>query len=231
MVIMFNRDHAALLSIQLYVMCQVYAEILSDTAEYRNMLVSRGDFVILTCNISTSNATQIHWTKGSSVFSYLVLTNKTVSNFTSHKIDVNLPTKLNISNVQHDDTGLYKCVITGKRGSWTVKWNLTVSRESEENSQLWSFLHILTAVTGLICVFTSAAVCLYRKCRTKTPNQDQESRALSYAQFRVQFGKEVAPPAPFQSCAEYTTQSRQRESVRLEAQFNPDKHDLQYKAE
>ncbi|XP_034741399.1 uncharacterized protein LOC117952900 isoform X3 [Etheostoma cragini] len=191
MVIMFNRDHAALLSIQLYVMCQVYAEILSDTAEYRNMLVSRGDFVILTCNISTSNATQIHWTKGSSVFSYLVLTNKTVSNFTSHKIDVNLPTKLNISNVQHDDTGLYKCVITGKRGSWTVKWNLTVSRESEENSQLWSFLHILTAVTGLICVFTSAAVCLYRKLRARTPNQNPVQEQLD-----LQSEREVGLPQP-----------------------------------
>ncbi|XP_034741397.1 uncharacterized protein LOC117952900 isoform X2 [Etheostoma cragini] len=230
MAIMFSLNQAALLSFQVVIICQVFAEILSDTAEYRNMLLSRGDSVILTCNIHTRNATQIHWTKGSSVFSYLVLTNKTVSNFTSHKIDVNLPTKLNISNVQHDDTGLYKCVITCKRGSWTVKWNLTVSRESEEISQLWSFPHILTAVTGLLCVFTSA-ICLYGKCRTKTPNQDQESRALSYAQFRVQFGKEVAPPAPFQSCAEYTTQSRQRESVRLEAQFNPDKHDLQYKAE
>ncbi|XP_032386023.1 uncharacterized protein LOC116698295 [Etheostoma spectabile] len=224
MAIMFSLNQAALLSFQVLIMCQVFA------VEHRNMLVSRGDPVILTCNISTTNATQITWTKGRFVFSYLVFLNMTFSNFTSHNIDVNLPTKLNISSVQYDDTGLYKCDIFDKRGSWTIKWNLTVSREPEEISPLWSFLHILTAVTGLLCVFTSA-VCLYRKNWTKTPNQDQESWALSYAQFRVQFGKEVAPPAPSQSCAEYTTQPRQRESVRLEAQLNPDKHDVQYKAE
>ncbi|XP_078118185.1 uncharacterized protein LOC144525337 [Sander vitreus] len=230
MVIMFHQDQAALLSIQLYVMGQVFAEILSDTFEHRNMLVSIGDPVILTCNKSKTNATQITWTKGSSFFSHQVFHNKTVSNFTSHKIDVNLPSKLNISNVQHDDAGLYRCIIIDQKGTWTIKWNLTVSGEPEEISP-WSFLHILTTVTGFVlCVFT-LAVCLYRKSWTETPNQDQDSRALSEAQFCVQFGREVAPPAPSQSCAEYTMQPRQRESVLLEAQFNPDKHEVQYKAE
>ena len=165
MVIMFNRDQAALLSIQLYVMGQVFAgtvdicgcdacfsvdsfhfylfhfiltdcfpsmlEILSQTDEHRNMLVSRGDPVILICNISKTNATQISWTKGRSFFAHLVSDNKTVSNFTSHKIDINLPSKLNISNVQHDDAGLYKCDITDRQGRWTIKWNLTVSGEPQ----------------------------------------------------------------------------------------------------
>ncbi|XP_032386024.1 uncharacterized protein LOC116698296 [Etheostoma spectabile] len=189
MVIMFNRDQAALLAVRLYVMCQVFAEILSGTVEHRNMLVSRGDPVILTCNISTTNATQITWTKGRFVFSYVVFLNLTFSNFTFHNIDVNLPTKLNISNVQYDDTGLYKCDISDKRGSWTIKWNLTVSREPEEISPLWSFLHILTAVTGLLCVFTSA-VCLYRKLRARTPNQNPVQEQLDLQ------SEEVGLPQP-----------------------------------
>ncbi|XP_035860509.1 uncharacterized protein LOC116047068 [Sander lucioperca] len=190
MVIMFNRDQAALLSIQLYVMVQVFAEILSDTVEQRNMLVSRGDPVILTCNISTTNATQINWTKDSSFFSHLVLHNKTVSNFTSHKIDINLPSKLNISNVQHDNAGLYRCDIIDKKGTWTIKWNLTVS-EPEETSPSWSFLHIglLTAVTGLLlCVLTSA-VCLHRKLRARIPNQNPVQE-----QFDLQSEGEVGLP-------------------------------------
>ncbi|XP_039672992.1 uncharacterized protein LOC120569249 [Perca fluviatilis] len=92
----------------------------------------------------------------------------------------------------------------------------------------------LLSIQVLIMCHVSAAVCLYRKSWTQTPNQDQESRALSYAQFSVQFGREsiqVAPPAPSQSCAEYKMQPRQRESVHLEAQFNPAKHEVQYKAE
>ncbi|XP_028447594.1 uncharacterized protein LOC114564446 [Perca flavescens] len=184
---MFNRDQAALLSIQLYVLCQVFAEILSETDEYRNMPVSRGDPVILTCNITKTNTTQITWTKGRSYFSHQVLLNKTVSNFTSHKIDVNLPSKLNISNVQHDDAGLYRCDITDKKGTWTIKWNLTVSGEREDTSKEIFFLYILTAVTGLLlCVLTSA-VCLYRKLGARTPNQEQ---------FDLQSEEEVGLPQP-----------------------------------
>ncbi|KAF1382654.1 hypothetical protein PFLUV_G00146020 [Perca fluviatilis] len=195
MVIMFNRDQAALLSIQLYVMGQVFAEILSQTDEHRNMLVSRGDPVILICNISKTNATQIIWTKGRSFFAHLVSDNKTVSNFTSHKIDINLPSKLNISNVQHDDAGLYKCDITDRQGRWTIKWNLTVSGEpqdtSKEISPLRSFLYILTAVTGLLlCVFTSA-VCLHRKLGARTPNQNPVQE-----QFDLQSEGEVGVPQP-----------------------------------
>ncbi|XP_078118186.1 uncharacterized protein LOC144525338 [Sander vitreus] len=190
MVIMFHQDQAALLSIQLYVMGQVFAEILSDTFEHRNMLVSIGDPVILTCNKSKTNATQITWAKGSSFFSHQVSHNKTVSNFTSHKIDVNLPSKLNISNVQHDDAGLYRCIIVDQKGSWTIKWNLTVSGEPEEISP-WSFLHILTAVTGLLlCVLTSA-VCLHRKLRARTPNQNPVQE-----QFDLQSEGEVGLPQP-----------------------------------
>nr|XP_033966433.1 uncharacterized protein LOC117466998 [Pseudochaenichthys georgianus] len=167
--IMFNR--AALLSIQLYAMGQViYAEIVRE--DHRSIEVSRGDSVILTCNISTTNATQINWNKDSFLFAYSFVDNQTFSNFTSHTlIDITLLSKLNISNVQRDDAGLYRCNITNLRGAGTIVWNVTVSWEPEEVDPLWLYLYTLSAVIGLLlCVFTSA-VCLYRKHRARTPNQ------------------------------------------------------------
>jgi len=38
---------------------------------------------------------------------------------------------MNISNVQHDDAGTYRCCITNERGTWTIEWNLDVSGEAE----------------------------------------------------------------------------------------------------
>ncbi|KAL7384465.1 hypothetical protein ABVT39_002747, partial [Epinephelus coioides] len=100
--------------------------------DQRNISVPRGDSITLTCNMSMANVTQINWTKGRSVFAHSVLRNQTFSNFTSHYIiDVNLPSKLNISNVQHDDAGLYRCNLTDSYGQRTTEWNLTVSEKPE----------------------------------------------------------------------------------------------------
>ncbi|KAL3056379.1 hypothetical protein OYC64_018962 [Pagothenia borchgrevinki] len=167
---MFNR--AALLSIQLYAMGQVFAEI--PLNESRSKEVSRGGSVILTCNISRTNVTQINWSKGSFLFAYSFGDNQTFSNFTSHTlIDITFPPKLNISKVQHDDAGLYRCNVADLRsGTGTIVWNLTVSGEPEEVDPSWFYLYTLSAVGLLLvlCVFTSA-VCLYRKLRARTPNQ------------------------------------------------------------
>ncbi|XP_037644769.1 uncharacterized protein LOC119499686 [Sebastes umbrosus] len=171
MVIMFSRNQAALLSIQLLIMCQLSAEIIA----VEHKLVSRGDSVIFTCNISRINVTQFSWTKGRLFFINSYQRNQNFSNFTSHRvrIDVNLPSKLSISNIQYDDAGLYRCTVTAIKLIKTLEWNLTVSWEPEEISPSWSYLCILTAVAVigfLLCVFTPA-VCLYRKLRTRTPNQ------------------------------------------------------------
>ncbi|XP_049450736.1 neural cell adhesion molecule 1-like isoform X4 [Epinephelus fuscoguttatus] len=188
--------------------------------DQRNILVPRGDSIILTCNISNANVTQINWTKGRSVFAHSVLLNQTSSNFTSHYIiDVNLPSKLNIPNVQHDDAGLYRCHITNGIGQRTIEWNLTVSEKPEgQNSLPWYFPYILTAVIGSLLCLLTPAVCLSRKNWTKTQNQDQDSRTLSCAQYQAQLGREVAPLQPH-SCAEYRTNHQQRESVLQEAQY------------
>ncbi|XP_037644771.1 uncharacterized protein LOC119499687 isoform X2 [Sebastes umbrosus] len=162
-VIMFSRNQAALLSIHLLIMCQLSAEILA----VEHKLVSRGDSVIFTCNISRINVTQFSWTKGRSFFIYSYLLNQNFSNFTSHRvrIDVNLPSKLSISNIQYDDAGLYRCNVTDVKLIKTLEWNLTVS-EPQEISPSWSFLYILTAVIGFL-------LCLHSSC---LPLQDQDPK-------------------------------------------------------
>ncbi|XP_051260725.1 uncharacterized protein LOC127366059 isoform X3 [Dicentrarchus labrax] len=206
---------AVLLSIQLSVMCQVFAGVVENRC--LDKLVFRGDSIMFTCNTSMANITQIRWTKGISVFIYSVINNKTFSNSTSHRlrIDSNSSTKLHVINAQCDDEGLYICDVISTDGLSSVVWNLTVSEVSEkpeEVSSSWYFLYILTSVIGLLCGFTPA-LCLCRKIWTKTPNQDLvSSRTLIYAQSHLQLGGEVVP-AQYQSCVEYRINHKQEESV------------------
>ncbi|XP_022596656.1 uncharacterized protein LOC111218572 isoform X1 [Seriola dumerili] len=184
---MFRRDQAALLSIQLLLMCHVFADY---TNEHRNILVSRGDPVMFTCNVSIINVTQINWTKQRFLFSYSIFKNLTFSNFTSDglKIDSGFPSTLNIFNAQHDDTGLYRCDVNGVNGTSTATWNLTVSEKPEEMTDFhsWYLLYILTTVTGLLLCGITSAVCLCRIRRTRTQNQDS-----AQDQFHLQSGGEV----------------------------------------
>ena len=100
---------------------------------HRDILVSRGESVTLTCNTSEENITQISWTKDRFSFVHSIQLNQTFSNLTSNRltIDRNLPLKLNVSNAQHEDTGLYTCIVTSVRGERIIKWNMTVSEAPE----------------------------------------------------------------------------------------------------
>lgn len=99
-----------------------------DPVEHINVLVSRGDSVNFTCNISETDVIQIEWTRGRFISSFAIRNNLTFSNFTSHRlrIDNNLPSKMNISDVQHDDAGTYRCCLIDVKGKRTVEWNLEV---------------------------------------------------------------------------------------------------------
>ncbi|XP_038576019.1 uncharacterized protein LOC119903843 [Micropterus salmoides] len=214
---MFRLNQATLIFFQVLVTCQVFAGTGIHQVDYRDVLVSRGASIMFTCNTYNENATQITWTKGRTFFVYSVVHNLTFSNLTSHRlrIDLNLPSKLDIFNAQHDDAGLYTCHVVDTDGPKTIEWNLTVSNKPEDISpSRWYFLYILTSVIGLLlCGFTSA-VCFCRKSWTKTPNQDlANSRTLSNVQYHAQLGGEslqVAPP-PLQSCAEYRMNHKNRE--------------------
>ena len=101
--------------------------------------MTRGDSIIFTCNISEANVTQINWSTGRSIFAHSFLHNQTFSNFTSHRlsVDVSLPSKLSISDVQHDHAGLYRCDLSDTVGAKTIEWTLTVSEPEGKQSTIW----------------------------------------------------------------------------------------------
>ncbi|XP_037344228.2 uncharacterized protein LOC119228577 [Pungitius pungitius] len=168
MVIMFHMNQAALLSITLFMMCLVSAD--SDAVEQRNISVYRGESVIFTCNTSKEIVSQIQWTKDRFTFVFSFTLNQTFSDFTSHRltIDKNVPSKMNISKVQHDDAGIYRCTLYEEKSVRTIEWNLTVSEEHKGFSSLWLYI---TAATGSLLILIITAVCLYRKIRARKSNQ------------------------------------------------------------
>ena len=100
---------------------------------------------MLTCSTSQNNATQITWTSGRFTFVYSNQINQTFSNFSSDRvrIDVNMPTKLNIFSAQHDDAGLYKCDMIHRQGVDHIIWNLTVSENQKGGlSKTHELLHL-----------------------------------------------------------------------------------------
>ncbi|XP_042083819.1 uncharacterized protein LOC106633736 [Haplochromis burtoni] len=128
----FQLKRVVLLFIQLLVMWHVFAEIAKD--DHRALLVSTGDSVMLTCNISERNATLISWTNKRCVFHYSIELNRNFSNFSFYRLKINhgFPTELIIFSAQPEDKGLYTCKITDRHGVNSITWNLTVSENPKE---------------------------------------------------------------------------------------------------
>ncbi|XP_026231619.1 uncharacterized protein LOC113172806 [Anabas testudineus] len=214
---MFCLNQAALLSVQLLLIVHVHAGIVP--VDHRNTLVSRGDSVMLTCNISINNRIQLNWNKDRFYFFYSFTYNLNSSNFTSDRfrIDVNLTTTLNIFNVQHEDAGLYTCTVTDIDGVKTMRWNLTVSESSKDPGigQLWYVLYMIPPVIGFILCGFMLAVYICRKYLSTTPKKDSnDSRTLTSVQFVHLKGevRKVAPPQ-LQSCVVYSVKHKRSQSV------------------
>ncbi|XP_030614940.1 uncharacterized protein LOC115801300 [Archocentrus centrarchus] len=172
---MFRLNQAALLFTQLLVMWNSGIVFAGPAKEdHRVMLVSRGDSVMLTCNTSTKNVSEISWTKGRSVFKYSTSLNRTSSNFSFHRLKINheLPSELIIFSAQPEDEGLYTCNIADRRGINSITWNLTVSEILKENISLEDFWYILPPAIGFLLCSVMVAVFFRRKIMRRTPNQD-----------------------------------------------------------
>ncbi|XP_037832212.1 uncharacterized protein LOC108232409 isoform X2 [Kryptolebias marmoratus] len=139
---------------------------------YREVLVSRGEPVQLTYNISKTNLAMIQWKHGRSLFSYSISLNKTFSNFTPSRLITvsDTLTTLRILNVQHDDTGLYRCEITESQGLHIITWNLTITG-NQTASQL--LLFTLPPAIVLLFVLITSTICFYMKRRTRKTNPDR----------------------------------------------------------
>lgn len=123
---------------------------------------SRGDRVILTCNQSVTNMTQVNWASDKYSYAFITNGNKHVSNFSLNRfsIDPNIPPTLSILDFQDNDTGLYKCTLNDERGTVTLQWNLTLT-EKPITKDIY-FIYILITVSGLLLVTVTSAVCLQR---------------------------------------------------------------------
>ncbi|KAM9710879.1 uncharacterized protein ACNS7B_024656 isoform 1-T1 [Menidia menidia] len=192
MVIMFSLNRAAVFFMQLFHMRMVFAG--TSIHESRNMLAIRGGPVVLTCNISKSNQTNISWTNGRFKFARGNLDTPPSSNFSTKRvrIDPEMPTDLTIFNAHDDDEGIYKCEITDREGINSITWNVTVS-ENHEGIVLSKYIGFFlpVAVGLLLCCITSAVFFYMKLCKT-TKNQDfQEGRTQSCAVYRVRQGVEV----------------------------------------
>ncbi|XP_029386656.1 uncharacterized protein LOC115062173 [Echeneis naucrates] len=202
MVMMFSRDQAALLSVQLMFMCRVFAE--PPAVQHRNKVVSSGDSIKFTCNtniteMAEKDVTHIKWTKDTFLFSQDILNNQTFSNFTYDKvkIDTRFPFNLIIFNAQYYHAGLFTCRLTRTNGPSTAVWNLTVSEKSEKseeiNSKVWYFVYILPVVSGLLLCGITSAVCISRRKRKSSalnqdpdPDQIQTQSGLDVVQHQLQ---------------------------------------------
>ncbi|XP_047226653.1 uncharacterized protein LOC124871427 [Girardinichthys multiradiatus] len=173
MVTMLSLKQAALFFIQLLNTSSVFAG--TFIAYHWDVSVSRGDLIQLTCNISNNNTKMIQWTKDRYYFSHSYSSNRTFSNFSSNslRIDLKVPSTFNISNAQHDDAGLYTCIITDSNGFNNMTWNVTVKvfENQKEISLLLYITFTLLPAFGLILCCTALAVCLWRKCGSIKENQ------------------------------------------------------------
>ncbi|XP_047227135.1 uncharacterized protein LOC124871706 isoform X2 [Girardinichthys multiradiatus] len=191
---MFSLKQAALLVIHLLKIQNVFQ--VSATEIHRNMLVSSGDPVTFTCNISENSTVLIHWTSGRYYFTYSRSLNQTKSNFSSErvKIDSNIPSKLCIFRAQRDDAGLYTCTITDGGGYHKITWDLTVSKQEGTRFLKYVWFILSPAIGLLLCCITSA-FCLCRR-KNATGNQDLDlnnSRILSCVVYNVQLEEKAVP--------------------------------------
>ncbi|XP_029967507.1 vascular endothelial growth factor receptor 3-like [Salarias fasciatus] len=162
---MFSSNQAALLFFQLLGMHRVFGGDLS-VQQSRTVEVFRGEPVELDCNLSTTNRKQFSWMKDK-VLIFSIHKNETFYNLSSPRqiIHQDSFTRLSILNAQAEDEGLYLCSVSWQRGLYSIEWNVTVTEEDS-----WKFLIIVTVGFPFCCLILT--VCLYRKCKTRTTNQD-----------------------------------------------------------
>lgn len=88
-----------------------------------NRTASQGENVTLHCNGNSNNKKDFVWRKdGNLLFNYSPIINKTLTNYTSSRMQVDPtdPRKLQISDVQPSDAGLYACF------PLKLQWILTI---------------------------------------------------------------------------------------------------------
>ncbi|XP_026768782.3 uncharacterized protein LOC113526159 [Pangasianodon hypophthalmus] len=141
-----------------------------------NRTAVKGETVILHCNGTLSSGNiDIGWRKdGNVLFNYSPVKNQTATNYTSSRmqVDPRNPRKLQISDVQLSDAGLYSCF------PLDMQWILTIEVNAETKSLTQKMLlYILPSVTGAvaICLIIFCAVCIHRKWKRKVASDHRDT--------------------------------------------------------
>ncbi|XP_058248786.1 uncharacterized protein LOC131354778 [Hemibagrus wyckioides] len=155
----------------------VFLLICGDSTEsYENVIpcqmnrtAFKGEMVILHCNGNlTSKRTIVDfgWRKDRTLlFIYSPDKNETVTNYTSSRmqVDPRNPRKLQISDIQLSDAGLYSC--------FPLDMQCILTIEEENSLPLGQMLQytIFSSVTGAvaICLIIFCTVCIHRKWKKK----------------------------------------------------------------
>ncbi|KAK2849775.1 hypothetical protein Q7C36_008558 [Tachysurus vachellii] len=138
--------------------CTKAFEINSQNQMYRN--VSKGENVILHCDANrTIKSEDIGWRKDKILlFNFSPVINQTVINYTSDRmhVDPQNPRKLQISDVQLSDAGLYSCF------PFDMEWMLMVT-DDKSLTQEQMLVFILTSGAVAVGLIIFCTVCIHRK--------------------------------------------------------------------
>ncbi|XP_027035338.1 uncharacterized protein LOC113663978 [Tachysurus fulvidraco] len=145
----------------------------NNTQNQMNRNVSKGDNVILHCDGNrTSKSEDIGWRKDKILlFNYSPGINQTVINYTSSRmhVDPQNPRKLEISDIQASDAGLYSCFPFDKEWILTVKDGNSKDNSTQPPKLNPRQVFILISVTGAVAIglIIFCTVCIYRKWKKK----------------------------------------------------------------
>ncbi|KAF7709222.1 hypothetical protein HF521_016072 [Silurus meridionalis] len=139
--------------------------VFTTSLQQINKTASTGKTVILHCNQNlTGGFKDVGWRKdGNLLFNYSPVLNQTVINYTSNRMQVDPQNarKLQISDVQLSDAGLYKCY------PLNLQWRLRID-ETELQQGRKSYIIFTVATTSVVvCLFIFCAVCLFRKQKNR----------------------------------------------------------------
>ncbi|XP_057192234.1 uncharacterized protein LOC130555786 [Triplophysa rosa] len=144
--------------------------------------VYEGDTVTLHCN-TTPHDEDITWKMNNSViFSYDSFHNRNMTKFTSDRMCISpaAPTELKINQIQTSDAGNYSCHNT----ETAMRWILTVTENTPEESLEQALLYILISGAGVImvCLMIGFIICIHRRRKN---NRDAGQRSPAPASRRT----------------------------------------------
>ncbi|XP_026999310.1 uncharacterized protein LOC113640954 isoform X2 [Tachysurus fulvidraco] len=149
-----------------------------NTQNQMNRNVSKGENVILHCDGNrTSKSEDIGWRKDKILlFNYSPGINQTVINYTSDRmhVDPQNPRKLQISDVQPSDAGLYSCFPFDKEWILTIAAFANSDREIQQDN-IWPFYIVFSVSTVCVTVCLFCGVCLHRKWKERAASDPTES--------------------------------------------------------